>query len=166
VDYRLASSWFNEFVRSNPLRTFKRLATAKGASPTFANILMRWRISETDHAMIQLKRAYDAASKNDGLRILVERLWPRGVSKSDAQFDFWLKELAPSTELRKWYNHIPERWPQFRKRYWAELKAHAGILALLKHVAQRERVTFVYAAGDEDRNSAVALQEYLERDDG
>lgn len=113
--------------------------------------------------MIKLKRAYDAASKDDGLRILVERLWPRGVSKKEAQFDLWLKELAPSTELRKWYGHEPARWPQFRKRYWAELKSRGDVLALLRHVTHGEPVTFVYAAGDEERNSAVALREYLER---
>ncbi len=113
--------------------------------------------------MIQLKRAYETASKDDGLRILVERLWPRGVSKQRAKIDLWLKELAPSTELRQWYGHDPARWPQFRKRYWAELKDRGDVLALLGHVARGEPVTFVYAAGDEERNSAVALKELLER---
>jgi uncharacterized protein YeaO (DUF488 family) len=101
--------------------------------------------------MITLKRAYEAASKEDGLRILVERLWSRGVSKHKAQMDLWLKDLAPSTELRKWYGHDPARWPQFRKRYWAELKAQGDLLALLKYVAQERPVTFVYAASDEER---------------
>jgi uncharacterized protein YeaO (DUF488 family) len=113
--------------------------------------------------MIKLKRAYDAASKDDGLRILVERLWPRGVSKQKAKIDLWLKNLAPSTELRKWYGHDPARWPQFRKRYWAELKNLGDVLALLKYVTQEKTVTFVYAASDEERNSAVALKEFLER---
>ena len=113
--------------------------------------------------MIKLKRAYEPASKDDGLRILVERLWPRGVSKQKAKIDLWLKALAPSTGLRKWYGHDPARWPQFRKRYWAELKGQGDLLALLKHVAQERAVTFVYAAGDEERNSAVALKELLER---
>lgn len=114
--------------------------------------------------MILLKRAYDAASKDDGLRILVERLWPRGVSKRDAQIAIWLKDVAPSTELRQWYGHDPDRWPQFRKRYWAELKGKSGLLALLKCVAEARTVTFVYAAGDEQRNSAVALKELLDRE--
>src|SRR6266545_3068533 len=114
-------------------------------------------------AMIKLKRAYEAASEGDGLRILVERLWPRGVSKQQAKIDLWLKDLAPSTDLRKWYGHDPDRWPQFRKRYWAELKAQGDLLTLLKHVAEERAVTFVYAASDEERNSAVALKELLER---
>ena len=114
--------------------------------------------------MIKLKRAYEAASKNDGLRVLVERLWPRGVSKQKAQIDLWLKDLAPSTELRKWYGHDPARWPQFRKRYGAELKGKGDVLALLNYVAQGRTVTFVYTASDEERNSAVALKEFLERD--
>jgi uncharacterized protein YeaO (DUF488 family) len=114
--------------------------------------------------MIKLKRAYEPASKDDGLRILVERLWPRGVSKQRARIDLWLKDLAPSTDLRQWYGHDPERWPQFRKRYWAELKDQGDVLALLKYVTQERAVTFVYAASDEERNSAVALKEFLERE--
>ena len=113
--------------------------------------------------MIKLKRAYEAASKGDGLRILVERLWPRGVSKQKAQIDLWMKDLAPSTELLKWYGHDPARWPQFRKRYGAELKGKGDVLALLNYVTQERTVTFVYAASDEERNSAVALKEFLER---
>ncbi len=113
--------------------------------------------------MIRLKRAYEAASRGDGLRILVERLWPRGVSKREAQIDLWLKDLAPSTELRRWYGHDPARWPQFRERYRAELKDKADVLALLKYVTEERTVTFVYAAGDEERNSAVALKEVVER---
>jgi uncharacterized protein YeaO (DUF488 family) len=113
--------------------------------------------------MIKLKRAYEAASKGDGLRILVERLWPRGVSKAKAAIDLWLKDLAPSTELRQWYGHDPARWPQFRKRYRAELKGQGDLLALLKYVTEEKTVTFVYAASDEERNSAVVLKEFLER---
>jgi uncharacterized protein YeaO (DUF488 family) len=113
--------------------------------------------------MIKLKRAYEPASKGDGVRILVERLWPRGVSKQRAQIDLWLKDLAPSTELRQWYGHDPARWPQFRRRYWAELKGQGAMLALLKYVTEQRAVTFVYAASDEERNSALALKEFLER---
>jgi uncharacterized protein YeaO (DUF488 family) len=113
--------------------------------------------------MIRLKRAYEAASEGDGLRILVERLWPRGVSKQKAKIDLWLKDIAPSTELRQWYGHDPARWPQFRKRYWVELKGQGDLLALLKYVTRERAVTFVYAASDEERNSAVALKELLER---
>ncbi len=113
--------------------------------------------------MIRLKRAYEAASKDDGLRILVERLWPRGVSKARAKIDLWLKDLAPSTALRQWYGHDPARWPQFRKRYRAELKERGDVVALLGLLAQERPVTFVYAAHDEERNSAAALKEFLER---
>ncbi len=113
--------------------------------------------------MIKLKRAYEAASADDGVRILVERLWPRGVSKQKARIDLWLKDIAPSPELRNWYGHEPARWPQFRKRYSAELKGHGSLLALLKYVAEHLQVTFVYAASDEERNSALVLKEYLEK---
>ena len=111
--------------------------------------------------MIRLKRAYDEPSKQDGLRILVERLWPRGVSKEKAAVDLWLKDLAPSTELRKWYGHDPEKWDEFRKRYWLELGEKGDLLTLLKHRTTEGNVTFVFAASDEERNSAVALKEYL-----
>lgn len=113
--------------------------------------------------MIKLKRAYEVASKDDGLRILVERLWPRGVSKQKARIDLWLKDLAPTTELRQWYGHEPAKWPQFCKRYWAELKEKGDVLALLKYVTEEKTVTFVYAASDMERNSAVALKDFLER---
>jgi len=113
--------------------------------------------------VIKLKRAYEPAAQDDGLRILVERLWPRGVSKQKARIDLWLKTVAPSTDLRKWYNHDPARWPAFRKRYGAELDDVADVVALLKLVADARTVTFVYAAGDEERNSAVALKALLER---
>jgi uncharacterized protein YeaO (DUF488 family) len=113
--------------------------------------------------MIKLKRAYETASRDDGLRILVERLWPRGVSKQKARIDLWLKTLAPSADLRRWYGHDPARWPQFHKRYRAELKSHADVLALLRHVTEAQMVTFVYAASDEEHNSAVALKEVLEK---
>ena len=112
--------------------------------------------------MFRLKRVYDQSSKRDGLRILVERLWPRGVSKEKAAVDLWLKELAPSTELRKWFNHEPEKWSEFRKRYWSELEQKGDLLVLLKHRASEGTVTFVYAAHDEAHNSAVALKEFLE----
>jgi uncharacterized protein YeaO (DUF488 family) len=114
-------------------------------------------------SMIKLKRAYETISSEDGLRILVERLWPRGVSKEKAKIRLWLKDLAPSTELRKWYGHDPNRWPQFRKKYWAELKDKRDMLALLKYVAEGKTVTFVYAASDKERNSALALKDFLDQ---
>lgn len=111
--------------------------------------------------MIQLKRAYDEPSKRDGLHILVERLWPRGVSKDRAAIDPGLKDLAPSTELRKWFSHDSEKWGEFRQRYWSELEQRGDLLVLLKHRTTEGTVTFVYAAHDEERNSALALKEFL-----
>jgi uncharacterized protein YeaO (DUF488 family) len=113
--------------------------------------------------MIKLKRAYEAPAAEDGLRILVERLWPRGQSKKKAALALWLKDVAPSTELRQWYGHDPARWAEFRRRYWVELKGKGDLLALLKHRTEEGPVTFVFAAGDVEHNSAVALKEYLER---
>jgi uncharacterized protein YeaO (DUF488 family) len=113
--------------------------------------------------MIRLKRAYEAPSSGDGVRILVERLWPRGVSKKAAALELWLKNLAPSDQLRKWYSHDPAKWPEFRKRYRGELKDREDFLALLKYVTDERTVTFVYAASDTQRNSAVVLKEVLER---
>ena len=113
--------------------------------------------------MIQLKRAYDPPSKKDGLRVLVERLWPRGLTKKDVAVGLWLKDLAPSAELRKWFGHDPGKWSDFRRRYRAELRARNDLLAMLKDRSRQEPVTFVYAARDEEHNSAVVLKEVLER---
>jgi uncharacterized protein YeaO (DUF488 family) len=113
--------------------------------------------------MIKLKRAYEPASKVDGLRILVERLWPRGVTKKKAAIDLWLKTLAPTPELREWYGHDPAKWPQFQKRYRAELKGQADVVALLQCLAEDRVVTFIYAASDQERNSAVLLKQAVER---
>jgi uncharacterized protein YeaO (DUF488 family) len=114
-------------------------------------------------ATIRLKRAYEEPSEGDGTRILVERLWPRGVSKGEAAIDLWLKEVAPSTELRKWYGQDPDKWEEFRKRYRAELDVKAEVLDDLKRKIGEGPVTFVFAAKDEAHNSAVVLKEYLER---
>jgi uncharacterized protein YeaO (DUF488 family) len=111
---------------------------------------------------ISLKRAYDTPDKADGVRVLVDRLWPRGVSKSDAHIDFWLKDLAPSTELRKWFGHEPEKWPEFQKKYRAELKGNAA-LSELKALSRQGDVTLVYAAKDELHNDAVVLKQILSR---
>ena len=113
--------------------------------------------------MINLKRAYEPVAKADGERILVERLWPRGVSKDRAKIDLWLKDVAPSTTLRKWFGHDPEKWREFRRRYAAELKEKVDVVKMLKQKAKKGRVTFVYAARDEEHNNAVALKEILEK---
>jgi uncharacterized protein YeaO (DUF488 family) len=112
--------------------------------------------------MFHLKRVYDEPAKKDGLRILVERLWPRGISKEKAAVDLWLKDLAPSTELRKWYGHDPEKWDEFRQRYWSELEQKGDLLVLLRHRTTEGTVTLVYAAHDEEHNSALSLKEFLE----
>lgn len=112
--------------------------------------------------MIRVKRVYDPAHKSDGLRILVDRMWPRGLSKERATVDLWLKDLAPSDALRKWFGHNPERWPQFRKQYRRELGKYAEPLREIgAHGCQRD-VTLLYAAKDTNCNNAVALREYLE----
>lgn len=112
---------------------------------------------------IKLKRAYEAPAKTDGKRILVERLWPRGVTKDDARLHDWFKEIAPSPALRKWYGHEPEKWPEFQKRYRKELDGSQDALSRLAALCARGTVTFIYAARDEDRNSAVVLKSYLEK---
>jgi uncharacterized protein YeaO (DUF488 family) len=111
---------------------------------------------------IKLKRAYESPSKSDGRRILVERLWPRGIKKEDAALFVWLREIAPSTELRKWYDHDPTKWPGFQKRYLKELAGNGEQVARLCEVCAVKTVTFVFAAKDETRNSAVVLKRYIE----
>ncbi len=111
---------------------------------------------------IRLKRVYEPATEDDGTRIFVERLWPRGISKDRAQFAEWTRDLAPTPELRRWYSHKPERWPEFRERYLAELRSHSADLERLRALARSGRLTLVYAASDEHRNSAVVLKEALE----
>lgn len=115
--------------------------------------------------MIALKRAYEPASADDGERVLVERLWPRGVAKEAARIDAWPRDLAPSPSLRKWYGHDPARWPEFRERYGAELDApeQRERLTALAEKCRRTKVTFVYAARDTERNSATVLKEHIER---
>ena len=111
---------------------------------------------------IKLKRAYERPAKSDGKRILVERLWPRGVTKEAAALDEWMKDIAPSPALRKWYGHDPEKWPEFQKRYLKELAGNAEEIARLGALCAKGVVTFVYAAKDEERNSAAVLKRFLE----
>ena len=112
-------------------------------------------------AGIRIKRAYDPAEPGDGHRVLIDHVWPRGVSKDRAELAEWAKELAPSGELRKWFDHRPERFAEFRKRYRAELSAHAEELAELRRRAEEGPVTIVYAARDREHNNAVVLAELL-----
>lgn len=113
-------------------------------------------------AGIHLKRAYEAPSADDGERILVERLWPRGLSKERAAIDHWPKEIAPSTELRRWFGHDPDRWDEFQKRYQDELRQNREAVEDLRRHCEGQTVTFVYAARDEEHNGALVLKAYLE----
>ena len=110
---------------------------------------------------IQIKRAYEAPSEDDGARVLVDRLWPRGVKKENLPLVQWAKELAPSTALRKWFGHDVERWPEFQQRYADELKSHAEILDALCALARKGTLTLVYAAHDEAHNNAVVVRKIL-----
>ena len=111
--------------------------------------------------MIKLKRAYDSASKDDGIRFLVERLWPRGLKKTGLRLDAWLKDVAPSTELRQWFSHDPAKWAEFQRRYFAELNAKPKAIEPILEADRRGYVTLVYSSHDAEHNNAVALRAYL-----
>lgn len=110
---------------------------------------------------LRLKRAYEPAAPDDGKRILVDRLWPRGVSKESAALDDWMKDVAPSTELRRWFGHNPARWAEFQRRYRAELRQHGAELDRIRSLAKKHTVTLVYSAHDEEHNDAVVLRDVL-----
>lgn len=110
---------------------------------------------------IGIKRVYEAPSPDDGFRVLVDRVWPRGISKQAAAVELWMKELAPSTELRQWFGHDPARWDEFRARYLAELDGQHGQLEALRAHAGNRRLTLVYSARDEAHNQAAVLREAL-----
>jgi len=112
--------------------------------------------------VIKIKRVYENSSKDDGERILVDRLWPRGVSKEKAKIDLWVKEIAPSDELRKWFSHDPLKWVEFKKRYENELKANPEVQKLVS-ISKKENLTLLYAAKDEEHNNAVVLKEFMEK---
>lgn len=113
--------------------------------------------------MVKLKRVYEAPAKEDGTRILVDRLWPRGLTKEKAKVDLWLKEVAPSTELRKWFAHDPTKWHEFQIRYKAELKNNPEQVALLKKEVAKGPATLLYGAKDEQHNEAIILQQLLNK---
>jgi uncharacterized protein YeaO (DUF488 family) len=110
---------------------------------------------------IRIKRIYDPPARSDGFRVLVDRVWPRGVRKDDAALDLWMKDVAPSTALRKWFNHDPERWDTFRTRYRAELRDHADALQELRAQVKKGVVTLLFGAKDVEHNQAVVLREVL-----
>jgi len=110
---------------------------------------------------ILIKRIYAPAEKSDGYRVLVDRVWPRGISKDDAQLDLWLPDIGPSTALRKWFNHEPSRWMEFQRRYRAELHEKGALLSTIRDQAQLGTVTLLYSAKDEQHNQALVLRTYL-----
>jgi uncharacterized protein YeaO (DUF488 family) len=115
----------------------------------------------TQEDRFQIKRVYEPAAASDGARVLVDRLWPRGVRKEDAHIELWLKDVAPSAQLRRWFGHEPARWAEFRRRYHHELAGRADSILQLRKLAEAKRVTLVYSAHDERHNQARALAEYL-----
>lgn len=113
--------------------------------------------------MLKIKRVYDRYDKGDGFRILADRLWPRGISKIDAHVDVWLKEIAPSTELRRWFDHDPKKWQVFQRRYGDELRKNIEAVGKIKKIIEKHKsVTFVYSAKDELHNDAVVLLDYFQ----
>jgi|SRR5690554_2649851 len=114
-------------------------------------------------ATVEIKRIYEAPSKNDGYRVLVDRIWPRGVSKEEAKLDVWIKEIAPSTELRKWFDHKPERFEKFKAKYRDELNSKDGELNKLRAIMKSKKLTLLYGAKNEEINQAVVLKELLTR---
>lgn len=110
---------------------------------------------------IQIKRVYETPSKEDGRRILIDRLWPRGLTKEKAKIDLWIKDIAPSTTLRKWFSHDPAKWSEFKKRYITEIKNNTAAVSQLEEQLKKEKVTLVYGAKDEEHNDAVVLKEYF-----
>lgn len=113
--------------------------------------------------MLKIKRVYEKPVANDGIRILVDRLWPRGLSKEDAKIDHRMKEIAPSDKLRKWFGHKKERWEEFRRRYFEELKNRNNLVKQLKNLSKNKGITLLYAAKDSQRNNAAALLEFLKK---
>ncbi len=112
--------------------------------------------------MLTLKRAYENAAPDDGTRFLVERLWPRGIKKTDLQVEAWLKDVAPSDALRRWFAHDPKKWPEFRRRYFEELDRNPEVWEPIRSAARHGRVTLVYSTHDTEHNNAVALKEYMQ----
>jgi len=112
---------------------------------------------------VKIKRAYEPPDESDGARILVDRLWPRGLTKEKASIDLWLKEIAPSTELRKWYAHDPAKWKSFRRRYETEISHKEDLVKILKQKAREGTITLIYGARDEKHNEALILKQLLEK---
>ena len=120
-------------------------------------------LARKGHMAIKIKRVYEQPNDGDGTRVLVDRLWPRGLTKEKARVEVWLKEIAPSTELRKWFGHDPEKWKRFRGRYETELRHNRDLIKMLKSKAGEGTITLLYGARDEKHNEALVLKQFLER---
>lgn len=155
-------------TRTRP-HTLTPWAHVEGTRITYPGVLARKSQSELgghrerSSTMIRLKRVYDKAGPEDGKRVLVERLWPRGIKKSAVHVDAWLKEVGPSTALRKWFGHDPEKWNEFRKRYFHELEKNPAAWKKIRDAARNGEVTLVYSSRDTEHNNAIALKNFLER---
>ena len=152
-----SSSSFAPF-RFSPMNRLVKLPNSFGVNPAEIKPTLIMK-----PLRIQLKRAYASPSAEDGIRILVDRLWPRGLTKSKAAIDRWLKDVAPSTELRKWFGHDPSRWEEFCRRYEAELSQKSELLSELRTIARKSPLTLLFAARDELHNEAVVLRDFLMR---
>ena len=124
------------------------------------------KASITPAKRLRLKRVYEQASSEDGVRVLVDRLWPRGLSKKKAAIDHWMKEVAPSPGLRKWFGHDVERWSEFKRRYRSELRQHTDLLDEIRKLTKRDTVTLLFGARDEEHNDAVVLRDVLAKGRG
>ena len=168
ADYLLGEESFPSSVRSESSVVF--ILSAHAAAPAHNVRLPRVNPAHTRAAplicyawcmSVQIKRAYESPSKLDGMRVLVDRIWPRGLSKDRAAIDMWAKDLAPSSDLRQWFGHDPAKWNEFKRRYFAELRSHDGVLKDLKNQSRKKKVTLVYGARDTAHNNAEALKMFL-----
>ena len=131
--------------------------------PEFSQAHDGRRRGEMTRQPLRVKRVYQAPDTEDGVRVLVDRLWPRGLSRERAQIDLWLKEIAPSTALRKWFGHDLDRWQEFKKRYWRELDHQRDQVEKLARETSKRKITLLFGAKDTEHNNAVALKDYIEK---
>ena len=148
---------------SPSVRAKSRISPKAYNSSTCRTQKLDTRAAPTGEPDLRIKRIYDKPQRSDGVRLLVDRIWPRGVTRRDAALDAWLRELAPSSGLRRWFGHDPKRWSEFRTRYHAELRQHAPQLDAIRGHAARERITLLYGAKDTQMNQAVVLQEAIRK---
>ncbi|MGX4805468.1 DUF488 domain-containing protein [Bradyrhizobium guangdongense] len=176
LDLQLDTELEETFPASDPLKVTRFAAAMNGPHPSRTMLTSRLNgrppsrsngkgrtkaMSRKGADRVKIKRAYEPPVFEDGTRVLIDRLWPRGVRKANAAIDEWMKALAPSTQLRKWFGHAPERWPEFQRRYRSEIQRHPAELNRLRELAQDGPITLVYAAHDDAHNDAVVLRNIL-----